>query len=73
MLPGGPGDVRPEPGDRPAFRSVLVNALRGRCPWLSGRAARSPRARTYNGQRRPREPGLAVFAQVRGHMEVQGG
>jgi hypothetical protein len=37
VLPGGPGGVRPEPGDRPAFRSVLVNALRGRCPWLSVR------------------------------------
>ncbi len=57
MLPGGPGDVQPEPGDEPAFRSVLVNALRGRCP--RGRAARSPRARTYSDSIVPANRGRA--------------
>ena len=38
----------------PAFRSVLVNALRGRCP--CGRAARSPQARTVTDSVVPANP-----------------
>ncbi len=39
VLSRGPCGVRPELGEGPAFRFVLVSLLRGRCPWLSVRSS----------------------------------
>jgi hypothetical protein len=47
-----------------------TDAVRGcPCDWV----ARSPRARTYSGQRRHNEHYPVAFAQVRWYMEVQAG
>jgi hypothetical protein len=53
-----------------AGQACCADAVRG-CP--CGRAARSPRARTYSGQRRCSEHDPVMFAQVRDHMKVQEG
>jgi hypothetical protein len=41
------------------------------CPWNWRHG--SPRARTYSGQRRGRQPREVSFPQVSGHVEVQAG
>jgi len=53
-----------------AGQARCADAVRG-CP--CGPAARSPRARTYGGQRRRSEHRLVAFTQVRWYMEVQAG
>ncbi len=53
-----------------AGQARCADAVRG-CP--CGSAARSPRARTYSGQRRHSEHHPVTFAQVRWYMEVQAG
>ena len=50
------------------WSACCADSVRG-CP--CDPAAGSPRARTYSGRRRCGEPYLAVFTQVRGHLEVQ--
>ena len=51
-----------------AGQAPCADAVRG-CP--CGRAARSPRARTYSGQRRRSGHHFVVFAQVRDRAVVQ--
>jgi hypothetical protein len=76
-----PDVMYPESAGRRALpvREILVRSpsvvrcadgVRG-CPCVP--AAGSPSARTYSGQRRRNQHRLAVFAHVRGHMEVQAG
>jgi hypothetical protein len=53
-----------------AGQASCADAVRG-CP--CGRTARSPRVRTYSGQRRRGGHCPVAYAQVRWHVEVQAG
>jgi len=70
VLPGGPDGARPEPGDGACFQVCAGQRVTRTLSLRQG--GQEPAGTDSYGQRRPREPGLAVFAQVRGHMEVQG-